>query len=127
MIKRTNKLFDKNLPEDFVRMAMSIGGLNSIPLNTTMYQWEDFSIEERYRGVKSGLISTPWKDEMFDQGYEKELYLVKLKLKGFDTHVNIFQNGRLDAYFHSSDQSQFGCNSIDWVNLLLEHGFVEMN
>lgn len=125
-IIRTEKEFSKEtMPLDFLRIALSLGGVHSSPLK---FEEENFIIEECFRGEFKGGSCTPWSDDLIEKGYKKVKYLVRINHnKGFDCFANIFtQEARISGYYKESGNTQYPCSQIDWINLLLEYGFVEI-
>ena len=121
---RTEKEFSKeNLPLDFLRRALSIAGLNSIPLK---FELEDFELEECWEGFKPGGTRSPWSDDCIKEGWEKRRSATRIKHKrSFDTFATIFeQKGTIQGYFKESLNRQYAGSQLDWVNLLIEYGFV---
>lgn len=125
-ITRTQKEFSKeNMTLDFLRRALSIAGLHSSPLK---FQLEDFELEECWEGFQKGGTCSPWSDDLVEKGYEKRRSALRIKhTEGFDTFATIFeQKGTIQGYFRESLSRQYAGNQLDWVNLLLEYGFVKI-
>jgi len=122
-IIRTNKEISKeNLSEEFVRKAASIGGKHRIPLVSDI---DEFTVTNNYINVSDdgrGSIS-PYNG--YVSGYHKVLDSVEIRIKGFDMITVIWQNGIIQGYYVSKNM-QYAANPIEWVNLLLEYGFLKV-
>ena len=133
-LQRTDKLIDKlNIDEDFVRMAMSIGGNHKSPLDARYYPFSDFRVTERYEGRIGGGSVYPWSDEYAERGYVKTLSSINIQLEGFDTEITIFnENAKLQGYYVNDKEGdliqykQYAPDPIKWINLLMEYGFVQI-
>lgn len=124
---RTEKEFTKeNLPLDFLRRATSLGGLHGRPLKM---KEEDFEVEERWKGVSAdGGTKYPWRDGDETKGFVKTRNGVWIKNKtDFDTNVTVSEDGRLQGYFKSKGNLNASPDQIEWCNLLIEYGFLEIH
>lgn len=47
--------------------------------------------------------------------------------KEFDTNIVVWEDGEIQGYYKESDNTQYAADPIEWCNLLLEYGFLEIN
>lgn len=75
-----------------------------------------------------GSSCSSWSDDLIEKGWTKVRSNTAIKhTRGFDTFATIFeQKGTIQGYFRESLSRQYAGNQLDWVNLLLEYGFVEI-
>lgn len=126
MLQLTKKELNKAaLNVNFMRKALAVGGLSSLPLNEKEYQDGDFVATEVFGG-RLGNKTTTWDAFSKEEGYEKYLKYVSLTVGKFDTEVRVYPDGRLTAWYRFTQPTlrQYPCNQMDWMNLMLEFGFV---
>lgn len=122
-IIRTEKLFIKdNVFGEFMRKALSIGGLHKYPLKADL---NDFKVTDRVSHRHDSFSAENSRYEGQREGWHKHLSSVEIKLEGFDTRVVIWQNGRMQGYFNSG-KTQYAGDPIEWINLLLRYGFLKI-
>ena len=120
-IIRTDKPFTKDAMDlNFLQQAVHIGGLHKFPLRCEL---EKFTVTEKFinRSDEGTATKHPYREPI--EGYHKYLNCVQIYLDGFDTKVSIWQEGRIQGYYNSGG-AQYSADPVNWINLLLEYGFV---
>jgi len=127
-LKRTDKEFTKeNMSLYFIKEAMAIACAESY---IHKYDDELFEVEVSFPGRKSCGSCSPWQDSDAERGYVKKVSCVYLRINNsFDSYARIFDEGAsLQGFFKETENERTVCqiNTVRWVNLLLENGFLEI-
>ena len=127
-IVRTEKEFTlESMPLDFLRRTLRIACADSAPLK---FEENVFKVEISYKGVSpsGGSSVYPWRDEHLTRGYIKKVSSITITpTNGFDSFGRFYSDSlSIVGTFKESDRIVGSINTINWTNLLLEYGFLEI-
>lgn len=122
MLIRTEKQINlKNIDLNFIRLALRLGSNDSYPLKAPEV---DFTMEEKFIGKFGCGYTGHWDDSLLERGYVKHLSNIELTIEGFDSTVLVWQDGHLTGFYTESYRTHFAKHNIEWVNLMIEYGFM---
>lgn len=110
IIRTEKQIKIENLNEDIIRRMAALGGLESHCLSM---DWKRFTVYDRQN---CPVVGNPKHDG------------IKIVIDGFDTDIRVWDNGQIQGYYNSpSGRAQYAANYLDYVNLMLEYGFFEID